>query len=65
LYINEKKTEYKIGIIDDFVDPGKFIGYDNFSVYWDSVKGEELGGAVIGAGFYWPENKWQGLTLGD
>jgi len=64
-YINEIKEEYEIGHIDDFSNPGIFVGHDNFSVYWDSEKGEEIGVTVIGADFYWPERKWQGLTLGD
>lgn len=65
VYIDKQKSQYEISFIDDFSDPQVFVGEDNFSVYWSSEKGEEFGAAVIAADYYWPENKWQGLTIGD
>ena len=64
-FINERKSQYEIAFINDFSDPQIFVGEDNFSVYWSSEEGESKGVAVIAADYYWPENKWQGLTIGD
>lgn len=64
-YINTHKSEYEIEFINDFSTPQVIVGEDSFSVYWSSDKGEEKGVAVISADYYWPERKWQGLTIGD
>ena len=64
-FINDRKTEYEIDYINDFSDPQIIVGEDNFSVYWCSEEGEEKAAAIIAADYYWPERKWQGLTIGD
>ena len=62
---NDNKNTYNVNYIDDLSDTQVIINADFYSIYWFSTKGESKGESIIGVEYSWPDNLFNGLTIGD